>query len=175
MVTITAPSAAAAAALARALPAVQLSVDVSVSPEVSGSGFQLSAAGNVLEVQAPVRLGTLLQKAQALAAPPPSEKIREIGAYRLDLVEKTWARAGDKEGLASLTDREVALLEALILAPGHSLDRSVLLEQVWGYHKDAETHTLETHIYRLRRKIEADAASPKILLTEGASYRLAAV
>jgi DNA-binding response OmpR family regulator len=52
--------------------------------------------------------------------------------------------------------------------------RQILLREVWGYNPAVNTHTLETHIYRLRRKIEADPAKARLLITEAGGYRLAA-
>lgn len=165
-VTITPPSAASAKALERALAAH--GVPARLTPAGEGaSSFHLVCGDRELELSAPVRLGVLLEKAKALSSPAPVQ-VLSIGPYSLDLVGKTWSGSGQP-----LTDREAALLEALILAPGHRLERSALLEHVWGYHKDAETHTLETHIYRLRRKIERDAGEPELLLTDGSGYRLA--
>jgi DNA-binding response OmpR family regulator len=52
------------------------------------------------------------------------------------------------------------------------VSREVLLQEVWGYNSGVTTHTLETHIYRLRQKVEKDAALPAILVTEAGGYKL---
>ena len=52
------------------------------------------------------------------------------------------------------------------------MSRETLLQEVWGYNSGVTTHTLETHIYRLRQKVEKDAANPAILVTEAGGYKL---
>lgn len=74
--------------------------------------------------------------------------------------------------IQKLTDKERDMLLILIAAEGKSVTRQNLLDSVWAYAPDVETHTLETHIYRLRQKIEEDPASPKILLTDDIGYRI---
>jgi DNA-binding response OmpR family regulator len=71
-----------------------------------------------------------------------------------------------------LTDKETAILKFLYRAAGKPVARQVLLNEVWGYNAAVTTHTLETHVYRLRQKIEPDPAVSRILLTEGGGYRL---
>jgi DNA-binding response OmpR family regulator len=71
-----------------------------------------------------------------------------------------------------LTDKEAAILKFLYRAAGKPVARQVLLNEVWGYNAAVTTHTLETHVYRLRQKIEPDPAIAKLLLTEGGGYRL---
>ena len=71
-----------------------------------------------------------------------------------------------------LTEKECAILKFLYRAAGRPVGRQVLLNEVWGYNAAVTTHTLETHIYRLRQKIEPDPASASLLLTEGGGYRL---
>jgi DNA-binding response OmpR family regulator len=72
-----------------------------------------------------------------------------------------------------LTDKESNILKFLYRAGGRPVPRQVLLNEVWGYNSAVDTHTLETHVYRLRQKIEAEPARPRLLLTEpGGYYRL---
>ena len=71
-----------------------------------------------------------------------------------------------------LTEKEAAILKFLHRADGQPVARRVLLDEVWGYNANVATHTLETHIYRLRQKIEADPANATLLLTEAGGYRL---
>ena len=70
-----------------------------------------------------------------------------------------------------LTDKEAAILEFLYRA-GRTIGRDTLLGEVWGYNAGVTTHTVETHVYRLRRKIERDPANAEILVTEPGGYRL---
>jgi len=71
-----------------------------------------------------------------------------------------------------LTEKEAAILKFLYRAGSRSVARQVLLNEVWGYNAAVTTHTLETHIYRLRQKIEPDPTNARLLLTEGGGYRL---
>ncbi len=71
-----------------------------------------------------------------------------------------------------LTEKETAILRFLYRAGQTPMSRETLLQDVWGYNSGVTTHTLETHIYRLRQKIENDAANPTILVTEVGGYKL---
>ena len=73
-----------------------------------------------------------------------------------------------------LTEKETAILTFLLGAGGQPVSREILLSEVWGYNSKVTTHTLETHIYRLRQKIEANPAEARILLTDAGGYRLEA-
>ncbi|MCC6734739.1 MAG: response regulator transcription factor [Bauldia sp.] len=72
-----------------------------------------------------------------------------------------------------LTEKETAILKYLYRAGEKVVTRDVLLHEVWGYNSGVTTHTLETHIYRLRQKIERRPAQAELLITEGGGYRLA--
>lgn len=71
-----------------------------------------------------------------------------------------------------LTDKETAILRYLYRAGRRPVSRETLLNEVWGYNPGVTTHTLETHIYRLRQKIEADPSNAEILVTEPGGYKL---
>lgn len=71
-----------------------------------------------------------------------------------------------------LTEKEAAILKYLYRSGTTPVARQVLLNEVWGYNASVTTHTLETHIYRLRQKIEPDPARLSLLITESGGYRL---
>ncbi|MXU64825.1 response regulator transcription factor [Oceanomicrobium pacificus] len=73
-----------------------------------------------------------------------------------------------------LTEKETNILKFLYRATDGVVARDVLLHEVWGYNAGVTTHTLETHIYRLRQKIEPDPSNARILVTESGGYRLVA-
>lgn len=71
-----------------------------------------------------------------------------------------------------LTEKETAILKYLYRAGDRAIGRDTLLDEVWGYNAGVTTHTLETHVYRLRQKIERDPTRAEILVTEPGGYRL---
>jgi DNA-binding response OmpR family regulator len=71
-----------------------------------------------------------------------------------------------------LTEKETSILRHLYRAGQRPVPRRTLLQEVWGYNPEVTTHTLETHIYRLRQKLEKDAFVPAILITEVGGYKL---
>jgi len=71
-----------------------------------------------------------------------------------------------------LTEKETAILKYLFRAGDKMVGRDVLLNEVWGYNASVTTHTLETHVYRLRQKMERDPSNAEILVTEPGGYRL---
>ena len=75
-------------------------------------------------------------------------------------------------GKVRLTEKETSILKYLYRAGERTVTRDVLLSEVWGYNSGVTTHTLETHIYRLRQKIERDPSSAEILVTESGGYKL---
>ena len=77
---------------------------------------------------------------------------------------------GDRK--VRLTEKETAILKYLFRAGNKVVSRDTLLDEVWGYNAGVTTHTLETHVYRLRQKIESDPSAAEILITEPGGYRL---
>jgi len=71
-----------------------------------------------------------------------------------------------------LTDKETSILKYLYRQGPKTISREILLKEVWGYNNRVTTHTLETHIYRLRQKIERDPSNARLLVTDDGGYRL---
>lgn len=78
----------------------------------------------------------------------------------------------EKGSKIRLTEKETSILKYLYRASQKVITRDVLLHEVWGYNAGVTTHTLETHIYRLRQKIEKDPSNSELLITEGGGYKL---
>ena len=74
-----------------------------------------------------------------------------------------------------LTDKEVDILKCLISSGEEAVDRDKLLKQVWNYSSDVTTHTLETHIYRLRQKLETDPSIPRLIISKGGSFTIRSI
>ena len=71
-----------------------------------------------------------------------------------------------------LTEKESAILKYMLRSANMIVSRDVLLNEVWGYNSGLDTHTLESHVYRLRQKIERDPSNAALLVTEPGGYRL---
>jgi DNA-binding response OmpR family regulator len=80
---------------------------------------------------------------------------------------------GENQKKIRLTEKETNILKYLYRAGEKPVPREELLAEVWGYNAGVTTHTLETHVYRLRQKIESDPANARLLLTEAGGYKLA--
>jgi DNA-binding response OmpR family regulator len=97
------------------------------------------------------------------------EAIYRIGPYTFRPSAKVLVDPQDKK--IRLTEKETNILKFLYRS-GDTVARETLLHEVWGYNPAVTTHTLETHIYRLRQKIETDPARARLLITESGGYRL---
>ncbi|MCQ0041960.1 response regulator transcription factor [Bombella apis] len=124
-------------------------------------------------VAKPFRMGELKARlrAQLRLFESSEDVVFDIGPYVFHPARKQLV--DQKKGQRiHLTEKETAILKYLYRAGGQPVERDVLLHEVWGYHASVTTHTLETHIYRLRQKIEPDHGRAGILLTEGGGYCL---
>ena len=93
-----------------------------------------------------------------------------VGPYVFKPSQKLLTDA--KGGKVRLTEKEASIIKYLYRADQKVVTRDVLLEEVWGYNSGVTTHTLETHVYRLRQKIERDPSNAEILVTESGGYKL---
>jgi len=99
-----------------------------------------------------------------------SEAEFQIGKYTFRPANKMLLDS--RGGKLRLTEKEAAILRFLHRAERQSVARETLLREVWGYNANVTTHTLETHIYRLRQKIEENPAEAQLLVTDGGGYKL---
>lgn len=123
-------------------------------------------------VTKPFRLAVLMAriKAQIRQHRHSDDAVFPLGPYRFLPAVKMLETADGKK--IRLTEKETAILKYLY-RQGRMVDRETLLAEVWGYNSGVSTHTLETHIYRLRQKIEPVSGETTLLLTESGGYRLA--
>ncbi len=98
------------------------------------------------------------------------DAVFQIGPYAFHPATKVLIDEAERK--IRLTEKETNILKFLYRAGGRMVERDTLLREVWGYNAEVTTHTLETHIYRLRQKIEPEPSNAQILLTETGGYRL---
>jgi DNA-binding response OmpR family regulator len=124
-------------------------------------------------VTKPFRLSVLLARLRANLRQSEQSDSAEfpIGPFTFRPSAKLLTNASDGRKVR-LTEKEAAILKYLHRAGDQAIAREVLLDEVWGYNAGVTTHTLETHVYRLRQKIERDPAHAEILVTETGGYRL---
>lgn len=125
-------------------------------------------------VAKPVRYGVLLARirAQFRHFGQNADAAVPIGPYNLRPRSRVLHDPNHNRTIR-LTEKETAILTYLYRTGDKVVGRAELLDSVWGYHPETATHTVETHIYRLRQKIEPDPGHARILLREGDGYRLA--
>ncbi len=123
-------------------------------------------------VTKPFRFAVLLARIRAhLRSHEQSEDaVFRVGPYEFRPAAKVLI--DDRGRKVRLTEKETNILKFLYRAGGSTVERETLLREVWGYNAGVTTHTLETHIYRLRQKIEPEPGQARLLLTDAGGYRL---
>lgn len=148
-------------------PVIMLTAHDSDADTISG----LDSGANDY-IPKPVRLGVLMARlrAQLRQFELSDDAVFQIGPYAFRPAAKMLV--SDKGRRIHLTEKETAILKFLYRLGGQPVARQRLLDEIWGYNAGVTTHTLETHIYRLRQKIEPVAGENTLLLTEPGGYRL---
>jgi DNA-binding response OmpR family regulator len=120
----------------------------------------------------PFKLPVLLARirAQLRQHEQSEDAVFGVGPYSFRPANKLLLDEAEKK--IRLTEKETNILKYLYRAGNAVVPRDILLHEVWGYNAGVTTHTLETHIYRLRQKIEPDPTNARILVTEPGGYRL---
>ena len=122
----------------------------------------------------PFKMGVLLARLRAhLRQHEASEDASfKLGPYLFKPAARQLIHAQTKREIG-LSDKECAILKHLYRAGDTAVSCEALYSNVWEHAAPLATHTLQTHIYRLRQKIEPDPANPQIILSEGGGYRVA--
>lgn len=142
------------------------------TPIIFLSGTETDFDENITIIAKPFRLENLLDSVLSCAnlLVHSHDGKLSFGSYVLDSAKKEIKNLRTHKTI-KLTEREVTILNYLYKAYPKIVSKSELLSEVWGYNPDATTHTVETHIYRLRQKVEEDGNNA-IILTEDAGYKL---
>jgi hypothetical protein len=123
-------------------------------------------------VEMPLRAGCLIDKLQALVTRIRAHKTILIGPYRLSPESLEMVMIDDtKKAPLLLTEKERDILCFLGARPNMSIAHEMLLREIWAYKDGIDTHTLQTHIYRIRQKIEQDSSNPRLIVTDEDGYR----
>ena len=123
-------------------------------------------------VSKPFKIAVLLARirAQLRQHEQSEDAVFTIGPFTFKPAAKLLVDA--KGSKVRLTEKEASILKYLFRADEKVVTRETLLHEVWGYNAGVTTHTLETHIYRLRQKIETDPSQAALLVTEAGGYKL---
>ena len=124
-------------------------------------------------VAKPFRFNVLLARlrAQLRLYEQSEEAVFTIGPFTFRPSQKLLVEEAARRKV-HLTEKETAILKYLYRAAGQVVGREKLLGEVWGFNAAVTTHTLETHVYRLRQKIERDPSNAEILVTENGGYKI---
>jgi DNA-binding response OmpR family regulator len=152
---------------------VNVPIVMLTAADSDGDTVQGLDAGANDYVTKPFRLNVLLARLRAhlRQSEHRDDAVFAIGPYTFQPGAKLMTDQTRRKKVR-LTEKETAILRYLYHAGDRAIGRATLLDEVWGYNAGVTTHTLETHVYRLRQKIERDPANAEILITEPGGYRL---
>ncbi|MBX9701236.1 MAG: response regulator transcription factor [Acetobacteraceae bacterium] len=159
--------------LVRALRAAQVTTPALFLTARAGVGDRVEGldAGGDDYLGKPFAFAELMARVNALARRPPPRAteptLLRVGDLEMDLIRRTVTRAGQR---IELQPREFRLLEYLMRRAGEVVTRTMLLEGVWDFHFDPRTSVVETHVSRLRGKIDRDFDRPLLHTVRGAGY-----
>jgi DNA-binding response OmpR family regulator len=156
-------------ALQQALEPFKSKLSVSVDADIKQVLLTDISNNNCRSITLPIRMGAVIDLAKALIYEGKESLIYLLGDKKFlpDTQKLT-----DKKQEDVLTQKEVEILLCLIQGGERGQSKNYLMEHVWGQRADLDTHTIETHIYRLRQKIEKDPNEPTVLLTINNGYQL---
>ena len=146
-----------------------------ITPGTKGASSLGESKENHYFIEKPFRIQHLSKKISIILAKisNSNEMIHKIGPFMFFPLKKIMM-LGDKKKV-DLTEKEVDILKCLIGSGKEIVDKDKLLKQVWNYSSDVTTHTLETHIYRLRQKLEIDSSIPRLIISEGGGFTIRSV
>ena len=141
---------------------------------IISSDFDESLAPNYY-IMKPFRVQNLIKKISAILAKISTtiDVAHNIGPFVFYPIKKI-VIIGEQVKI-ELTEKEVGILKCLINSGEEYVDKEKLLKQVWDYNSDVTTHTLETHIYRLRQKLEIDPSIPRLIISKGGGFTIRSI
>ena len=146
-----------------------------VDPSNSTSSDFDESLGQNYYIKKPFRVQNLIKKISAILAKISTtiDVAHNIGPFVFYPIKKIVILG--EQAKIELTEKEVGILKCLINSGEEYVDKEKLLKQVWDYNSDVTTHTLETHIYRLRQKLEKDPSIPRLIISKGGGFTIRSI
>ena len=143
-----------------------------ISEEIGGKEINKKFDQSIEFLLKPIRIESLIQRIKNILKKKKNTDNSPI-TFQNCILDPAVNLVTNAEGsIFKLTDKETKILEYLYKEQGKLISKEIMLRKVWRYKDEVSTHTLETHIYRLRKKIEANPKTPKIILTHIGGYKL---
>ena len=143
-----------------------------IDEETSGALSFEESKGKHYFIERPFRIQHLNKKISTIFAKisNSNELAYKVGPFMFFPSKKVIVL--DEKIKVELTEKEVDILKCLLSSGEEAVDRDKLLKQVWNYNSDVTTHTLETHIYRLRQKLEIDPSMPRLIVSKSGGFKI---